>query len=101
MKLGEYRVLYNAHYNYRGQHDVEERADVWTVEERCQFSFFGFKLSWFWWSEHKEPDYDSSTVIRFKTPEKAFAYVERLLNGNPRGETIKTVVTEVDHERIN
>ena len=101
MKLGEYRVLYNVHYNHRAKHDVEKHADVWTVEEQCQLSFFGLKLPMKWWSEHKEPDYYCDTVIRFKTPEKAFAYVERLLNGNPRGKTIKTVVTEVNHERTD
>lgn len=101
MRLGEYRVVYNAYYNHRAVHDVEKHADVWIVEEQKQLSFFGLRLPLKWWSSHKEPDYDCDTDIRFKSPEKAFAYVERLLSGNPRGKTIKTVVTEVEHERIN
>ena len=101
MKLGEYRVVYNAYYNYRAVHDVEKRKDTWTVEEQCQFSFFGLTAPWFWWAEHKEPDYDCEPAITFMSTENAFSYVERLLNGSPRGTTISTVVTEVDHERIN
>ena len=101
MRLGEYRVVYNAYYNYRAVHDVEKHADVWIVEEQCQFSIFGLCLPLKWWSELKEPNYDSQYTIRFKSPEKAFACVERLLNGNPRNTYIKQVVTEVDHERIN
>jgi len=101
MKLGEYRVVYNAYYNHRATHDVEKHADVWTVEEQCQITLFGICKLWEFWLEHKEPDYECKTAIRFKSPEKAFAYVERLLNGNPRGKTIKTVVTEINHERIN
>jgi hypothetical protein len=93
--------LYTAYYNHRAQHDVEKNADVWIVEELCQFTFFRMCKLFDYWSEHKEPDYDSDSVIRFKTPEEAFAYVERLLDGNPRGTHVKTVVTEVDHERIN
>lgn len=101
MKLGEYRVVYNAYYNYRAIHDIEKHKDVWTVEEKCRFTLFGLRSQWTWWSEHKEPDYDCNITIRFLTPEEAFAYVERLLNSSPRGETVKIVVTEVDHERIN
>ncbi len=101
MKLGEYRVVYNAYYNYRAVHDHEKYADVWTVEERCLITFFGLCKLWEHWSEHNFPSYDCSEVIRFKTPEEAFEYVERLLNGNPRGKTIKRVVTEANHERIN
>ncbi len=101
MRLGEYRVVYNAYYNYRAVHDHEKHTDVWIVEEQCQFSIFGLRAPLKWWSEHKEPAYDSETAIRFITPEAAFAYVERLLNGNPRGEVVKRIVTEADHERIN
>ena len=101
MKLGEYRVVYNAYYNYRAVHDVEKHADVWIVEEENQVSFFGLKMPLKWWREHNEPNYDAQHTIRFKTPEEAFEYVERLLNGNPRNTIIKTVVTEANHERIN
>lgn len=101
MKLGEYRVLYSAYYNYHAVHDVEVHADVWIVEEQHQLSIFGLRMALKWWSEHKEPDYDSQSTIRFKTPKEAFAYVERLLNGNPRNTYIQTVVTEINHERIN
>lgn len=101
MRLGEYRVVYNAYYNYRAIHDIEKHADVWIVEEQCRITLFGICKLFDYWSEHKEPNYDSQYTIRFKSPEKAFAYIERLLNGNPRNKTIKTVVTEVNHERIN
>jgi hypothetical protein len=99
MRLGEYRVVYNARYNYRAIH--EPQRDRWTVEEHCQFSFFGLRTPWFYWSELKEPAYDSDDVIHFETPEEAFGCVERLLNGALRGKTVKTVVTEINHERIN
>ena len=101
MKLGEYRVVYNAYYNYHAVHDVEKRADVWIVEERCRITFFGIRTLWEYWSTHQEPNYDSKYDMKFESSEAAFAYVERLLNGNPRNKTIKTVVTKVDHERIN
>ncbi len=101
MKLGEYRVVYTAYYNYRAIHDVKKNADVWIVEEQCQITLFGICKLWEFWIEHKESDYDCETAIRFKSPEEAFTYVERLLNGNPRNTIVKTVVTEVDHERIN
>lgn len=101
MKLGEYRVVYTAYYNYRAIHDVKENADVWIVEEQCRITLFGLCKLWDYWSEHKEPDYDCHSAIQFKTPEEAFAYVKRLLNGNPRGIHVQTVVTEADHERIN
>jgi hypothetical protein len=99
MRLGEFRVLYNARYNHRAIHDTER--DRWTVEEQCQVSFFGLRTPWRYWSELKEPAYDSQDTIYFATPEEAFDCVERILNGNVRGKTIKTVVTEANHERIN
>jgi len=101
MKLGKYRVLYTAYYNYRAMHDLDRNADVWIVEEQCRITLFGICKLYDYWLEHKEPDYDCHSVIRFKTPEEAFAYVERLLNGNPRDTQVQTVVTEVNHERIN
>jgi len=101
MKLGEYRVVYGAYYNYRAVHDTSHCADIWTVEERCQVTLFGLCKLWDYWSEHTEPNYDAQYTIQFKSPEQAFEYVERLLNGNPRNTTIKTVVTEINHERIN
>lgn len=101
MRLGEYRILYTAYYNYRAVHDTKKDADVWIVEELCQVTFFRLCKLWNYWSEHKEPYYDNEYTIRFKAPEDAFAYVERLLNGNPRNTQVQIVVTEVNHERID
>lgn len=97
--MKQYRVLYNAYYNYHADH--QKTDDVWTVEEYKTLSFFGLFEIITYWSEHKEPAYESTEVIRFGSAKKAFAYVERLIAGNPRGKIIQTVVTEVDHERIN
>lgn len=101
MRLGEYRIVYNAYYNYRAIHNVKERPDVWIVEEQYRITFFGLFKLWEFWRTHKEPDYDSQYDIRFLNSKEAFAYVERLLNGNPRNKVLKKIVTEVDHERIN
>ena len=101
MRLGEYRIVYNAYYNHRAEHDVKEHPDVWIIEEQCRVTLFGLFTLWEYWSTHKEPQYDTMYDIRFPSAEEAFAYVERLLNGNPRNTYITTVVTEVDHERVN
>lgn len=101
MRLGEYRIVYNAYYNYRAVHNIKKHPDVWIVEERCRVTFLGLFRLWEFWRTHKEPDYDCNSDIRFTSPEEAFAYVERLLNGSPRNTYIKTVVTEINHERIN
>ena len=101
MRLREYRIVYNAYYNYRAIHNVREHPDIWIVEEQYRITFFGlFKLCEFW-KTHKEPDYDSQYDIRFPNPKETFAYVKRQLNGKPRNKTLKIVVTEVDHERID
>lgn len=97
MKLGKYRIVYNAYYNYLAVHNIKKHPDIWIVEELYQVTFFGLFNIWERWIPHSVCDDD----IQFPSPEEAFAYVERLLNGNPRDETIKTIVTEVDHERIN
>lgn len=97
MKLSKYRIVYSAYYNYRAVHNIKKHPDVWIVEELDRITFFGLFNIWERWTPHDEDGYD----IRFRSPEEAFAYVERLLNGNPRNEIVKTVVTEVDHERIN
>ena len=99
MRLGEFRVVYNAYYNHQAIHKTD--SDVWTVEEECRLTFFGLVTLREYWSECKESGYDDMQTIRFKSPEEAFAYVERRLNGNPCGKTIKTIVTEANHERIN
>lgn len=101
MRLREYRIVYNAYYNYRAIHNVREHPDIWIVEEQYRITFFGlFKLCEFW-RTHKEPEYDSRFDMQFSNPKAAFAYVERLLNGNPRNKILSRIVTEVDHERID
>lgn len=101
MKLGEYRIVYNAYYNYRAIHNIKEQADVWVVEERCRITFLGLFTLREYWKTHREPQFDSHCDIQFSNPKEAFEYVERLLNGDPRDKTLKIVVTEEDHERID